>query len=567
MANWWDNGLNSRDGSSIMVCSKGIQMKGNETVGYVPDVVGAITVGSFSLAEVTESGYTYRRLINTLPSGTQIYLRITASISTNVTVYNPTETRSIVAHTIDLELYKNGTSVTFTGGGGIPTTVIAGDMSIYNYIYRRNQTPPWNEAGTVIGSASLAFPRSGKSGGCTHQVGMISSNDGLSFYLLGYSCVATQYNISFNCPGSAIGRIPASALNNTLWFDPNIDKITDAEKSIVGGYEPGVGNRPVDYEYPGTDIDFPSLPSGASVMGFGRMNIFHPTSSALAGALDILWSDTDETTLETIVESCKKWWYKPEQYCVSLMLMPINVSGTQRKIYFGKYDTLQLAPALDTQWVITDCGSLQIPLKSGSAFDFSPHVKAMLYLPYVGFRPINVNEIMGGTIYIKYYTDMFTGSSLCLVKIANENSNSSVLYEYECNIAQQLPITSENYNQVINSVISASISLVQGNYGASASYGASALGGIGAPDVQTSGKHNPNSGVLGSAKPYVVLHFPVQSVPGGFNNQYGFPSDLNITLGSLTGYTEVEKVHLNISGALQEELSEIQSLLNEGVIL
>lgn len=566
MPNWWDNGLNSKDGTSIMVCSNGVQMKGNEQVGYTPDVVGAITVGSFSLAETLEDGYTYRRLINTLPSGTQIYLRLTTSTS-NGTVYNPTESALFVTHTIEIELYKDGTSVSFTGGGGIQTTVIAGDMSIYNYIMRRNPSPPFNSDGTVIGSASLAFPKSRASGGSTNQIGMVASDDGLYFYLLGYSCVATQYNILFDCPGSPIGRIPTSALNNTLWFNPAIDKITDAEKSLIGGYEPGSGNRPIDYDYPGTDIDFPSLPSGASVMGFGRMNIFHPTASALAGALDILWSDTDESTLETIVESCKKWWYKPEQYCVSLMLMPVNVSGTQKKIYFGKYDTLQLAPAIDTQWVITDCGSLQIPLKSGSSFDFAPHVKAMIYLPYVGFRPINVNEIMGGTIAVKYYTDMYTGSSLCMVRIANQNSNTSVLYEYECNIAQQIPITSENYSNVINSVITASISLAQGNYGASASYGANALASIGAPDIQTSGKHNPNTGALGNSKPYVVLHFPVQSVPGGFSNQYGFPSDVNLPLGSLTGYTEVEKVHLNIPGALQEELSEIQSLLNEGVIL
>ena len=107
--------------------------------------------------------------------------------------------------------------------------------------------------------------------------------------------------------------------------------------------------------------------------------------------------------------------------------MPIDATGSNKRIFFGKYDTQVDATAISNQYHILDCGSVQVKLKSGSAFDYSPYVKAMIFLPYIGFRPINVNEIMGGTVSVKYYIDMFTGAAVCFVKVANDLSNSSVL--------------------------------------------------------------------------------------------------------------------------------------------
>ena len=556
MANWWDFGIRGRD-SEYMVASGALTQGGYNLSSFV-------SAGSVSLEPNPINGRTYTRLLLSTSSGTQIYCDLTASYE-HQTLYLPYEENAPIWNfTHQIRIRKNGTDFQVDApSGGQYSKIVAGGSNIYEYIYRAGNG--------YITNALSCYPIGGRGGGATNQIAMVSNNNGVYFYAVGYPYPDDPVN--WNHPASLLGYIPASILNNRAWFDPESDGIDEETyKQIIGTGE--TPDRPVDYDYAGDDIDFPSLPSGASMIGFGRMNIFHPTSAQLASALDILWSDSDETTLETIIESCKKWWYKPEQYCVSLMLMPVNVSGTNTKIYFGKYDTLTTAPAIANQWQSVDCGSLQIPLKSNSAFDFSPYVKAMIFLPYVGFRPINVNEIMGGTVYVKYYVDMFTGTALCMVKVSNSNSNTSVLYSYECNIAQQIPITSENYNQVINSLISASISIGTAvaapnpfSVSTAVEKGAGAIGGIGSPDIQTSGKLNPNTGALGNAKPYIVLHFPVQSVSTGFVNQNGYPSSVNVRLGNLSGYTEVEKIHLNIPGATNEELNEIQRMLYEGVVL
>ena len=554
---WYGNGLQGRDGS-LYLNSDGIV---EISPGFY-SLNGGQIIGSVAITEQEE----HNSLLMTVPSGTQIYLKVRRTTGSEQ-LYNPTEIRTIAGYNSSIMIKKGDSSLEFTSGYSF-AGVIAGENNIYDYGCRQQSNGGWIDGKCT--SPDLAFPYSGRSGGGTQQIAMTQDSYGLHFWKVAFPCT-TVSNTEYPAFIREIGRIPASALNNPFWFDQGSDGVTDAQKANmqgVGGI-PG-GDRPVDYTYAGTDVDFPDLPTGASALGFGVMSIFHPTSSQLASALEIIWSMVDLSSLtdlfDTIRDVVVKLIYKPEQYCVSLMIMPLDVSGTSKKILFGKYDTGVTAPAIANQWQIVDCGSVTVPLKSGSAFDFSPYVKAMIFLPYVGFRAINANEIMGGTIYVKYYVDMFTGSALCFVKIANSNSNTSVLYTYECNVAQQIPITASIYGNLIGTLIQASTAVITGNAGAVASAVGSGINNL-APDVQVSGQLNANTGALGNEKPYVALHFPVQNLPNGFIDQNGYPSNVNVRLSTLSGYTEVEKIHLSVPGASMDDLKEIEQKLSEGVIL
>ena len=557
---WYDNGIQGRDGT-LYLNSDGISYPGG---GALPNLVGGQIIGSVAITEQDQ----HDSLLMTVPSGAQVYLRVTRTTEPNHQYYNPSELKTKADYTSSVVLRKNGSELEFTSSSWGFATVIAGENNIYDGYARLFQGSGWIEPG-VCSTPDFAFPRAGRSGGGTQQLAMTKDSQGIHFWKVAFSC-RTQ-SAEYPAYIVEVGRIPASALNNLFWFDPGTDGITDAQKgnSQGAGGVPG-DDRPVDYTYNGVDVDFPGLPSGASALGFGVMSIFHPTASQLASALEIIWSMVDLSSLtdlfDTIRDVVVKLIYKPEQYCVSLMMMPLNISGTSKKILFGKYDTGVYAPAIDNQWQVVDCGSVTVPLKSGSAFDFSPYVKAMIFLPYVGFRSINANEIMGGTIYVKYYVDMFTGSALCFVKIANKNSNTSVLYTYECNVAQQIPITASIYGNLIGTLIQASTAVITGNAGAVASAVGSGINNL-APDVQVSGQLNANTGALGNGKPYVALHFPVQNIPNGFVDQNGYPSNVNVRLSNLSGYTEVEKIHLSVPGASMDDLKEIEQKLSEGVIL
>ena len=555
---WYGNGLQGRDGS-LYLNSDGIV----EISPTFYSLNGGQIIGSVAITEQEE----HNSLLMTVPSGTQIYLKVRRTTASNYHFYNPEEYLNVANYNSSIMIKKGESSLEFTSGFSF-AFVIAGENNIYDAGCRSYSNGGWIDGKCV--TPTLAFPKTGRSGGGTQQIAMTQDSYGLHFWKVAFPCV-TISDTEYPAYIQEIGRIPASALNNPFWFDQGTDGVSDADKANAqgAGGVPG-GDRPVDYTYAGTDVDFPDLPTGASALGFGVMSIFHPTASQLASALEIIWSMVDLSSLtdlfDTIRDVVVKLIYKPEQYCVSLMIMPLNVSGTSKKILFGKYDTGVTAPAIANQWQVVDCGSVTVPLKSGSAFDFAPYVKAMIFLPYVGFRAINANEIMGGTIYVKYYVDMYTGSALCFVKISNSNSNTSVLYTYECNVAQQIPITASIYGNLIGTLIQASTAVISGNAGAAAAAVGSGINNL-SPDVQVSGQLNANTGALGNEKPYIALHFPVQNLPNGFVDQNGYPSNVNVRLSTLSGYTEVDKIHLSVPGASQEDLEEIERKLSEGVIL
>lgn len=555
MSDWWQFGLEGRNGVDSIPATGGVY----QVDGY-NNLEGYRSGGSFSLEDGLE-GHTYRRLITTLNSGTQIYLEGVVR-KFEADVHLPDERVNYLDHGFRLVLRKDGVELTPAGTGlvsGPWGRYIAGDANVYNFLYRQNSGN--------IPIPGMAYPKGRSGAGTTNQIAMTTSGNGITFWVVGYSGY-NQATENFNpCPAQPLGTISDQTLNNRYWFDPELDGMTEAEMRSYDNSGQSPDDRPSDPSYQGDDIDFPDLPSGANAIGFGRMKLYHCSGAQLASALDILWSDASESSLEQIIETCKKWWYKPEQYCVSLMLTPVPLTdGASHRIYFGKYDTQVDAPVVGSQYVVVDCGSVSVPMKTSSFLDFAPATRASIYLPFVGFRNIGINEIMGGTVYVKYYVDLFTGSALCMVRIANQNCNSSILYTYECNVQEQIPITSENYNQVISGLLTAGVSAGMGNYGMASATLVQSMNASASPDVNISGALNPNTGILGHPKPYVILHFPVQDKPNSFEDTVGRSSNKYLSLGAQNGYVEVERIHLNIPGASDIEVDEIERLLSEGVL-
>lgn len=70
-----------------------------------------------------------------------------------------------------------------------------------------------------------------------------------------------------------------------------------------------------------------------------------------------------------------------------------------------------------------------------------------------------------------------------------------------------------------------------------------------------------------SPYPYVIIRSQEIIKPSNYNHTMGVPCAEYVTLGSLTGFTKVGAIHLeNFTTATENEVSEIYSLLNDGVI-
>lgn len=86
--------------------------------------------------------------------------------------------------------------------------------------------------------------------------------------------------------------------------------------------------------------------------------------------------------------------------------------------------------------------------------------------------------------------------------------------------------------------------------------------------IQHSGGFTGNSGfIAGVTYPYAIIKRPRQCRPANYAKYHGYPSMIYMNLGSVSGYTEVNEIHLEGMSATNPELGEIAMLLKSGVIL
>lgn len=87
------------------------------------------------------------------------------------------------------------------------------------------------------------------------------------------------------------------------------------------------------------------------------------------------------------------------------------------------------------------------------------------------------------------------------------------------------------------------------------------------PHVTRSGSFQEGSGGLTPQAPYLLISRPRVNIPSEYGEHYGYPSNINLNLQFVKGYTEIAEIHLDNIPATVEEIFELDDLLKGGVIL
>lgn len=327
--------------------------------------------------------------------------------------------------------------------------------------------------------------------------------------------------------------------------------------------KPGGGDG--QYVQESDPIDYPILPTGGPITS-GMIKAFLMDAVTIEQFQDKLWN----MSIFDITTQFQKLLNEPLNCVISLHCLPfVPTTGTSQHIKLGSFDTEVSAARITANYMEIDCGTLNIKKMWGSALDYGPYTKDIeIYLPFIGFRNIQIEDAQGSTLECKYYVDVLTGSCVAFIKCG-----PSVLYSFTGNCLSHIPVSgssSDLLKTIIGTGSSMAIGLVAGNP-ASAAAGAIA----GAVNTATAKNHVTRTGelagaagILGEFKPYVILHRPKQSLAKNYNKFKGYPSNITSKLSALRGYTEVEHIHLtNIEGATDAELQQIESLLKNGVII
>lgn len=311
------------------------------------------------------------------------------------------------------------------------------------------------------------------------------------------------------------------------------------------------------------DIDFTDAPtSGIAYSGF--ITIFTPDLSQLQSLASYMWTGAFDVT------NWRKIFANPMDAILGLHIIPISPGYSGNKeVKVGGMGTGVSMDYTTIRYHKASMGTCDVPKKWGAYLDYSPYTKTSIFLPYIGFRELDTDDIMGRSIALQYIIDILTGACVAELKCG-----STVLYSWEGNCANPVPITSNSWTNAIGSAlgIAATVAGIAVTGGASAPMAVGAIASVGAnsmnlkPTVSRSGALGGSGGFIAHQTPYFVRSAPNLVIPSDQNKFIGYPSFVTASLGSLTGYNEISSVHLEGIPATGNELAEIESLLKGGVI-
>lgn len=307
---------------------------------------------------------------------------------------------------------------------------------------------------------------------------------------------------------------------------------------------PGGGTGTHD-PYSSDPIVFNMLPE-VSAVGTGFLSLWSPTEQQMLDLSEYMWNANPLT-----LDFWRRLIADPIQLIYGLNIIPLSlydaglIGGTE-SVVVGMINTGIKMDYLTSQWVELDCGTIDIEETWGAYLDYDPYTKLDIYLPYIGYRPLRVDDFMPGSIHVKYKIDLLTGA--CCAQISSTKSDEhgdtldSVIYQFTGNCATQIPVTATQYADAVRSAISLAAAI--GTVALLAGAGAPAAGAAGAaimPGVDPVGLLNP---------PGMV---PVDSELFGTMSQYNFmtaATDTGAVLKSAGGTLKnVGMIHAGASAA------------------
>ena len=336
---------------------------------------------------------------------------------------------------------------------------------------------------------------------------------------------------------------------------PDPDPYEGGGTSVIGG---GTG----DFDTSSESINIPGLPATTAV-STGFLTLFNPSTTDLRDLASYMWANPLFD-----LNAWRKIFADPMGAILGLSIVPVAVptSGTAQ-VTVGNIPTGISMPLVSNQYVVVNCGSIQVKEFWGGYLDYSPYTKAEIYLPYCGIHAIDIDDIMGKTVNVVYHIDILSGACCVYVKC-----DTAVLYTFIGQCSSSIPITGDNWTNVINGVLSAAVSVgsMVATGGSTAPMAipqlASTVTNSLKPSIEKSGAMGGTGGLLAYQYPYLIITRPRQALPEDQNKFMGYPSFVTVELSTLRGYTEVEHVHLENIGATDSELKEIVTLLKNGVI-
>ena len=293
-----------------------------------------------------------------------------------------------------------------------------------------------------------------------------------------------------------------------------------------------------------------------STASAGLYRMYNPTNSQIKQLGKYLWS-------KDIFDQLKQIWADPLDAIISLSIFPVQPdSNKSANCVLGYNDTNISMKVVSSQFKQINAGSIMVYPKYNNFLDYDPFTKITIFVPYVGFQDLNVNEVMNSRLTLYYNIDFLSGAFNATL-YCDKNNINEVLYQWSGTMNMQIPLSSGNYSQLLQSVATIATGAAVGGVAGAAGAAAGELL-TGKTDVRTKGGITGCAGALGAKVPYLIISRPIRNIPDNYEVTEGYVSKKGGKISDFEGWTIFDNVELNVN-ATKEELEEISQLLKEGV--
>lgn len=397
------------------------------------------------------------------------------------------------------------------------------------------------------------------------------------------------------------GKTVGSALSFSELHETNIPYAKtkeDAEKYILGEGD--------DIEYPtdpykkGNDTGEDESETEMGNVGHGSlMSQQYICSEAAIREIANKFYSNDPSIIENIKKGLEMWGSNPAESIISLMYFPVNLGNvfdkkmSQNYIYFGSY---RMELESNVQKILYhsnkfEFGNTFISYSYGGTWkDFEPYQELHIFLPYIGFKQLELSKYLNKRLRVTYYFDTNTGlCNACLFA----NNVLTDFFQGKC--AVTMPITSTDFSAYASAEIGALVGGA-GNIVSAAGKGAGIGGMTGTPVGITGGlavgagvgavssvlsatknnissytktEGNPSSMLSEFLPQYAYVIFKQNDFiePSNLRTLKGKPSNYSGTISSFSGFLKVKDVNLVCPNATEKEKDMIVALLRTGVYL
>ena len=284
----------------------------------------------------------------------------------------------------------------------------------------------------------------------------------------------------------------------------------------------------------------------------------------------------------------------PLDAIVGIMIIPVDAPTTRtRTPSVGLYTWQNAYPVVSNEFITLNCGMIYIPPYWDSAFDMSPYTRFQIFLPFIGYKTLDADEIMGANLMVVYHICLTTGDCTAFVAKAAPSESiygpipEQVIAQFNGNCGVRVPIGRVSHDAAVNACLSlmgtainvggAAIGAALGDVGnISSSQIANQVSGATMATVNGMKQHAERSGniagtggYMGIVKPYIIRSIPRQDLPDEYKRLEGYPCNKGGTLNMYrgTGLNTIEAIELNGFTGFDSERDELLNILKGGVII